>query len=160
MLDNLRPKISTRGDVAAASLGFAIGFAVDVFLFPLGVPPGTTAGACATGALGLKNAAQAAMTERRDARKRAEDEKTAEEEAERRKEEERTRPQQEAGQLQERVRKFLPILQERGLRDLADQLLSELELHTSGISSNHDLEAALDQALQQYRVSTKANPTV
>lgn len=49
----------SKGDIAAGAIGYATGFAVDVFLFPLGVPPGTTAGVFAVGAVGLKNAVQA-----------------------------------------------------------------------------------------------------
>ena len=57
MADNVPnlPK-PTRGDGAAAGLGFAI----DVILFPLGLPPGTTASVFAVGAVGAKNAAHTA----------------------------------------------------------------------------------------------------
>ena len=43
------PKWATRSDLAAAAVGYATGFAVDVFYFPDGVPPGTTAGVFAVG---------------------------------------------------------------------------------------------------------------
>ncbi len=55
-------KVSTSGDVAATAVGYAVGFAVDVFLFPGGVPPGTVAGVSAVGALGLKKAADAVFS--------------------------------------------------------------------------------------------------
>jgi hypothetical protein len=55
----------SKGDIAAGAIGYATGFAVDVFLFPLGVPPGTTASIFAVGAIGLKNAFQVARSSRR-----------------------------------------------------------------------------------------------
>jgi hypothetical protein len=62
---DILPKLSSRGDVGAAALGFATGFAVDVFLFPGGVPPGTTASVFAVGAAGLKNSVQAFIQTRK-----------------------------------------------------------------------------------------------
>lgn len=47
--------ISTRGDVAAVGLGYAIGFAVDNYFFPGGLTGGVVAAVAATGAVGLKN---------------------------------------------------------------------------------------------------------
>lgn len=58
-------KLTSRGDIAAASLGFAAGFMIDAFLFPAGIPPGTTAGVFSVGAVGLKNSVQAALEARR-----------------------------------------------------------------------------------------------
>lgn len=47
--------ISTRGDVAAAGLGYAIGFAIDNYFFPGGLTGGIVAAITATGSVGLKN---------------------------------------------------------------------------------------------------------
>lgn len=58
--------VKTKGDVAAATLGFAAGFTVDVFLFPLGVPPGTTASVFAVAAVGAKNAVQSIVEARKN----------------------------------------------------------------------------------------------
>jgi hypothetical protein len=53
---DLKDKITGPGDAAAFLLGFTAGFAVDVLLFPLGLPPGTVGGVAGTGALGAKKA--------------------------------------------------------------------------------------------------------
>ena len=58
------PQPSAPGDVAAAALGYAVGFGVDVLLFPLGIPPGVTAGVWATGAVGLKKSIDAILHRR------------------------------------------------------------------------------------------------
>jgi hypothetical protein len=52
-VSDLKP--STRGDIAAAGIGYALGFFVDNFYFPGGLTGGVVAAVSATGAVGLKN---------------------------------------------------------------------------------------------------------
>jgi hypothetical protein len=52
--------LTTKGDVAAAGMGFAGGFAVDAWLLTMGIPPGTFASLSAVGCVGAKNAVQGA----------------------------------------------------------------------------------------------------
>lgn len=61
-LKELLEKISTPGDVAASAIGYALGFAADVFLFPGGVTSGTVAAVSAVGALGIKKAIDARIS--------------------------------------------------------------------------------------------------
>lgn len=56
---DLLKHLSSPADIGIAGVGYATGFAIDVFLFPGGVPPGTTAAVYAIGAVGVKNLAQA-----------------------------------------------------------------------------------------------------
>lgn len=62
--------LTTKGDVAAAGLGFVGGFAVDVLLFPAGILPGTIASLSAAGCVSAKNAVDAAWESWRGQRKR------------------------------------------------------------------------------------------
>jgi hypothetical protein len=66
-LPQLLKMIATPGDLAAVLLGYVAGFAVDVNLFPLGIPPGTTALLSAAGTLGAKKGVQASIQARRRA---------------------------------------------------------------------------------------------
>jgi len=52
--------LTTKGDVAAAGMGFAGGFAVDAWLLTMGIPPGTFASLSAVGCVSAKNAVQGA----------------------------------------------------------------------------------------------------
>lgn len=67
---DLLSKLSSRGDVGAAALGFAVGFAIDVFRFPSGIPSATTASVFAVGSVGFKNSIQAFLEERRPGREK------------------------------------------------------------------------------------------
>lgn len=125
-------KSGTKGDIAASGLGYAAGFAVDVFLFPLGVPPGTTAAVFAVGAVGAKNAVQAWK-----ARSQSSDRKLA-----------------------KRTGEFLHLIEaERKASDtdtsridpIFDSVKRDLELWKRGILSNDQFEAALDDAVKRYR---------
>ena len=75
---DLKDKISTPGDVAAALISGTAGFAVDVFLFPAGVPPGTTALVFAGGGLGLKKGFEAWRNERKASLEAKQKQKAAE----------------------------------------------------------------------------------
>jgi hypothetical protein len=55
------PKITTRGDIAAAALGLAVGFFVDSMFKPFGIKPETASIYAAAAVLGIKNALQAAL---------------------------------------------------------------------------------------------------
>jgi hypothetical protein len=57
----LLPQLTSRGDIGTALVGYAVGFAVDVFGFTGGLDPGTTAGVFAAGAVGAKNGLHAAI---------------------------------------------------------------------------------------------------
>jgi len=48
-------KVATRGDVAAAALGYVAGFAIDNYFFPGGLTGGVIAALGATASVGLKN---------------------------------------------------------------------------------------------------------
>jgi len=58
-LKELLSSLSSPGDLAAASLGYASGFVIDVFFFPEGLGPGTVAGVTAIGTLGAKKSVEA-----------------------------------------------------------------------------------------------------
>lgn len=58
---SLIKEITSPGDVAAAALGYAAGFAADIFLFPGGVTAGVTAGVWAVGAIGIKKFVESAL---------------------------------------------------------------------------------------------------
>ena len=57
--------LSTAGDIAAAAIGYAVGFAVDAHFFPGGISPGVAAGVSSVGALGLKKFADVLISARR-----------------------------------------------------------------------------------------------
>lgn len=59
-LKDLGIPLSSKGDLAAAGLGYAAGFAIDVFLFSGGVAPASTAAVFAVGAVAMKNGVVAA----------------------------------------------------------------------------------------------------
>jgi hypothetical protein len=69
LIDDIIKKISTPGDFAAGSLGFAGGLAADIFLFHLGIPPGYMTALGASSVLGLKKGYQAANSSIQDGRK-------------------------------------------------------------------------------------------
>jgi len=48
-------KISTRGDVAAFGIGYAVGYVIDNYFFPGGLSGGVVAAVSATGSVGVKN---------------------------------------------------------------------------------------------------------
>src|SRR5687767_14495729 len=50
-------QVTNPGDSAAALIGYAVGFAVDLFFFPGGESAGITAAVWSVGALGLKKGA-------------------------------------------------------------------------------------------------------
>jgi len=56
------PKTSTRGDIAAAGIGYAAGFVIDNYFFPGGLSGGIVAAVAATGAVGVKNLFHALWT--------------------------------------------------------------------------------------------------
>jgi hypothetical protein len=47
--------ISTRGDIASAAIGYALGYAIDNYFFPGGLSGGVVAAVTATGSVGIKN---------------------------------------------------------------------------------------------------------
>lgn len=57
--------ISTRGDIAAAGVGYAVGYAIDTYFFPGGLTGGIVAAVSATGSVGVKNFFHALWTRRR-----------------------------------------------------------------------------------------------
>jgi hypothetical protein len=122
---------TTRGDVGAAGLGYAIGFAVDVFLFPLGVPPGTTAGVFAVGAVGLKNAVQAGLEQRSSAK--------------------RDTPEA----LAERHEALLTLLQEAGEENLIGELERANRLWKKGIDSDDEFRRSMADLIIKYKTGRK-----
>lgn len=62
-VSDLKP--STRGDIAAAGIGYAVGFFIDNFYFPGGLTGGVVAAVSATGAVGVKNLLHALWANRR-----------------------------------------------------------------------------------------------
>jgi hypothetical protein len=68
--EEMLKKIATKGDIAAAGLGFVAGWPVDYVLLHMGVPPGTVSGYCAVGAFSLKKGVESWLDARR--KKRAE----------------------------------------------------------------------------------------
>jgi hypothetical protein len=56
--DAILARLTSKGDLGAAGLGFVIGYLADLKLAPVGLPPGTAAALGATAAVSLKNGAQ------------------------------------------------------------------------------------------------------
>jgi len=52
---DLFERISTRGDIAAAALGYVMGYLGGTYRSLFGLPPGTVALLCAIGLIGVKN---------------------------------------------------------------------------------------------------------
>ena len=123
------PEWTTRGDLAAAAVGYAVGFAVDVFLFPTGVPPGTTAGVFAVGSVGLKNSAQGAV-ERFKQKKQA---------------------QLARLDLEERAEIFHQVLAQQELGTAAEKLARDLDLWRRGVLGDDDLQKILSKMISDYR---------
>ena len=119
-------QLTSKGDIAAACAGFAAGFMVDAFLFPDGVPPGTTAGVFAVGSLGLKNMVESAMQQavrRQRGRRR------------------------DAKEFRERVTLLIEALEEEGSGEGSVKLRRTLALWERGIlTKEHLKEDILDGA--------------
>lgn len=125
------PKLTTKGDIAAAGLGFALGFAVDIFLFPAGVPPGTTASVFMAGAVGLKNSAQAALESR--STKKAE--------------------QNKRGELRQKAEALLRALQRAHLTQERELLEQDMEFWEQEIYGDDDLKNRLPAYIERIRTS-------
>ena len=127
------PKTATRGDTAAAFIGYATGFVVDVFLFPLGIPPGTTAGVFMIGAVGVKNLIQISLGFRKKARKEAE--------------------AKEARKLELRHQCFSieKHLEDHGAASLADEMKREEGLWDSGALNDDQFKDSMQKILDRFR---------
>lgn len=130
------PKWATRGDLAAAAVGYAVGFAVDVFYYPDGVSPGTTAGVFAVGAVGLKNAGQGVIEDFRKRNQELRDRLA----------------------LEGRVAVLLQTLTDEGLDTAAGRLARDLHLWRKGVLDDGDLQQILDEVVGDYRGRRLSGP--
>ena len=114
-------KITSRGDIGAASVSFALGFLGDVLFLPGGTPAATTAVVATVGGLGLKNSLQAAWGDRR-ARK----------------------------DLNEMAGTLETLLTEEGLADAKRRLQLERDLWEKGLTTEEEFEGTLRNAVEAY----------
>ena len=122
------PKWTTRSDLAAAAVGYATGFAVDIFYFPAGV--------FAIGTVGLKNSVQTAIEAYREKR----------------------REQQNHRALEERATVLYQTLTEEELEEPAGKLARDLHLWRKGILEDDDLQTILDEVIRDYRKRRLGEP--
>lgn len=127
----------TKSDIAAGAIGYATGFGVDVFFFPLGIPPGTTAGVFAVGAVGLKNAIQAALSGRQVKRKKNQ-----------------RSPEESAVaflEVVERAKKASTGAKSNAYADLERSVQADLALRKGDIWDDERLARALEEQIQKFR---------
>lgn len=138
---DLLSKLSSRGDIGAAALGFALGFAVDVFWFPEGMPSATAASVFAVGAVGVKNSMQAFLEAQKPAR-------------------EKKQRSEKLKRIAESLRDFA---REGGHSELDSEISVSRELWDKGILDDSDFSEALESAkgqlrdayLSKYRIETR-----
>jgi hypothetical protein len=132
--DNATPpdwlkNLHTRGDVAAASIGFGLGLVVDYALLHVGVPPGSAALTGAVMAVGLKNGAQGRWEARREWK----------------------RLRKTATRLQKLILDSPLVADSEEMQDLARDLKKEIDLWVSGATSNQEFGKILSDAANRYR---------
>jgi hypothetical protein len=123
------PKLATRGDIAAAGLGLALGYFGDLWLHPFGIQPGAASVYCAAGAVGLKNAVHSWLAARKA-----------------RKEEQKARVS-----LKPRVQKLLDLLRSKNENRLASALESDHELWQEGILNDDQFNDILIETIAKFR---------
>lgn len=141
---DLKDKISTPGDAAAALISGTAGFAVDVFLFPAGVPPGTTALVFASGGLGIKKGFDAWRNDRK-AKREAHEKKWEEEKSKRGLREELEKKADALGKLLA-----------GSTSPLAEQLRKSRLLWESKIASDEDFSTAIGNISREYAQGDQA----
>lgn len=122
-------KSATRSDLAAAAVGYAVGFSVDVFFFPMGVPPGTTAGVFAVGMVGLKNSVQTTL-EGFNGKKRVHRDRSI---------------------LDERAAILHQTLSDEKLGTLAGKLARDIRLWRKGVLKDDDFQQIVEEVVREYR---------
>lgn len=135
--------LATRGDVAAAGLGFAVGFAVDVFLFPLGNPPGTVAGVSAVACVGAKNLLQGAWRAYRKPKEVAAKRQEVEQRA-------RTFATRLKGQIERGSTTFETGLGLDEMEKYNDRLRVEQDLWRDEVITTEQFEEALNDIIERY----------
>jgi hypothetical protein len=143
-LKDLKDKVATPGDAAAAGLGYALGYAADVFLFPLGVPPGTVAAVSSVGTWGVKKAVDAF----RAWRKRKKDDRDSETDDKNLK--------RKIGELQDVLKRRLNrtnIKKEESdfLKDLRTTLQQRVELWEDKLMEDDELEETISEIKRDIR---------
>src|SRR5215217_6264053 len=127
-------KKGTKGDIAAVTLGFSAGFLADLFLLPVGVPPGTIGGITATTVYGIKKSAEATMDTWRK-RKEAKNQRYIAERESHILEE----------KLETKAKSLLEILDQESMPELSRRLKSELQLWQKEIIDNTEFDNFLKE---------------
>lgn len=142
----LTPPTPTRSDAAAAAVGYAIGFAIDIFLFPAGVPPGTTAGVFAVAAVGAKNTAESIISSNKQ---RAQ----AQEELAQKESQAKRNALLEWDRLSKKYEAMVKYFDLKHAQDFVKRIELEHEIWGAGILLNEEFEKSIDEMFEEYRTS-------
>jgi hypothetical protein len=168
-LNDFVSQLSSSADWGVIALGYAGGFAADVFYFPGGLPPGSVAGVSSIATFGLKKTIDGVLAELQRRRDRRAEENAAadtrravelENQAvlERRAQErlrEASQPSAALSQkdyLEQRAKALQKLLIESELIEQAEVLQTEHELWSLGLATESEFDGMIRSILQNYRV--------
>jgi hypothetical protein len=129
---DLLEKVSTRGDLATVLIAGTAGYLLDAGLNLIGfLEPGIVGVLSASGALGVKKAIEAGW-ERHPSEKYE---------------------QKALAQQKVRAARLMDLLEREGRNDLATKLRREINLIETGVITPEISSAAIDEVIQEYRIS-------
>lgn len=124
----LLSKIATRGDAAAAGIGFVLGLPIDYLLLHAAIPPGVASGYSAVAVWSLKNAIQSAFGAQKKARTEHD---------------QRKRRETSKGSLEERANRLKQFLEKQNNEEDLDTLERYRDLWDMKLISDADFESCL-----------------